>query len=84
MADRAEIRSRVSAQIVVELQQEPGLSRADREQIGRDIADDVFGYGPLERLLSDRTISEVMVNGADQIWIERDGLLARTGPSVRG
>ncbi len=78
VADRAEVRSRVGAQIVVELQQEPGLSRADRDEIARDIADDVFGYGPLERLLSDRTISEVMVNGPDQIWIERDGLLAKT------
>jgi pilus assembly protein CpaF len=78
VADAAELRSRVGAQIVVELQQEPGLSRADREQIAVEIADDVFGYGPLERLLADRTISEVMVNGADQIWIERDGLLAKT------
>src|SRR4029077_17752041 len=56
VADRAEGRSRVGAQIVAELQQEPGLSRADRDEIARDIADDVFGYGPLERLLSDRTI----------------------------
>ena len=78
VSDAAELRSRVGAQIVVELQQEPGLSRSDREQIAVEIADDVFGYGPLERLLGDRTISEVMVNGPDQIWIERDGLLAKT------
>jgi pilus assembly protein CpaF len=78
VADAAELRSRVGAQIVVELQQEPGLSRSDREQIAGEIADDVFGYGPLERVLADRTVSEVMVNGPDQIWIERDGLLAKT------
>ncbi len=78
VADSAEIRPRVDAQISVELQQEPGLSRADRERIAAEIADDVFGYGPLERVLADRTVSEVMVNGPDQIWIERNGLLAKT------
>jgi pilus assembly protein CpaF len=78
IADSGEVRDRVTAQILAELQQEAGLSRSDRERIAVEIADDIFGYGPLERLLSDRTISEIMVNGHDQIWIERDGLLAET------
>ena len=38
----------------------------------------MFGYGPLEQLIGDQTISEIMVNGHGQIWIERDGLLAET------
>jgi pilus assembly protein CpaF len=78
VADSGEVRDRVTSQIIAELQQEAGLSRGDRERIAGEIADDIFGYGPLERLLSDRTISEIMVNGHNQIWIERDGLLAET------
>jgi pilus assembly protein CpaF len=78
VADSSTVRDRVTAEIMAELQQEAGLSRNDRDRIAREIADDIFGYGPLERLLSDRTISEIMVNGHDQIWIERDGLLSQT------
>ncbi len=78
VADSEEARARVSAEIMVQLQQEPGLSRTDRERLAVEIADDIFGYGPLQRLLGDTTISEVMVNGPDAIWIERDGLLEKT------
>ncbi len=71
-------RERVIDEIRAQLQQEVGLSREDREQITAEIADDIFGYGPLERLLPDQTISEIMVNGPHEIWIERRGLLSRT------
>ncbi len=43
-----------------------------------EIADDIFGYGPLERLLGDPRISEIMVNGASDIWVERNGRLSQT------
>ena len=78
VADTEAVRARVEAEIRTQLQQEPGLSRADREQLASEIADDVLGYGPLERLLPDPTISEIMVNGPHDIWIERRGLLSRT------
>jgi pilus assembly protein CpaF len=78
VADSDAIRARVEAEIRTQLQQEAGLSRDDREQIASEIADDVFGYGPLERLLPDPTISEIMVNGPHDIWIERRGLISRT------
>jgi pilus assembly protein CpaF len=71
-------RSRVEGEIRHQLQQETGLSREDRERIAAEIAHDIFGYGPLERLLPDQTISEIMVNGPHEIWIERRGLLHRT------
>jgi pilus assembly protein CpaF len=71
-------RSRVTEEIMEQLQLEAGLSRGDRERLVSEIADDIFGYGPLERLLSDMSISEVMVNGHDDIWIERDGRLSKT------
>ena len=72
------MRARAEAEIRTQLQQEAGLSRDDRERLAAEIADDVFGYGPLEQLLPDPTISEIMVNGAHDIWIERRGLLSRT------
>src|SRR3954447_21694541 len=76
--DSGSERSRVTSEIRARLQQEQQLSHDDRERLTREIADDVFGYGPLEQLLGDATISEVMVNGPDDIWIERNGRLIRT------
>ena len=72
------VRNRVEAEIRSQLQQEVGLSREDRERLAAEIADDIFGYGPLERFLSDPTISEIMVNGPHEIWIERGGLISQT------
>jgi pilus assembly protein CpaF len=54
------------------------LSREEREQIQREIADDILGYGPLEPFLRDDSISEVMVNGAANIYVEREGKIVRT------
>jgi pilus assembly protein CpaF len=71
-------RARVEEEVRAQLKQEAGLSREDRERIAAEISDDIFGYGPLERLLPDQTISEIMVNGPHEIWIERRGLLSRT------
>jgi pilus assembly protein CpaF len=78
VADGDSARDRVVGEIRMQLQQEAGLSREDREQITSEIADDIFGYGPLERLLPDDSISEIMVNGPHEIWIERRGLLSLT------
>jgi pilus assembly protein CpaF len=54
------------------------LTRDERRQIVRDITDDILGYGPLEPLLRDESITEVMVNAFDQIYCERSGKLERT------
>jgi pilus assembly protein CpaF len=78
VADGGSARDRVVDEIRAQLRKEVGLSREDREQIVAEIADDIFGYGPLERLLPDQTISEIMVNGPHEIWIEQRGLLSRT------
>ena len=50
----------------------------DRERLTSEIADDILGYGPLERLLADDSITEIMVNGPSEIWIERQGRLYET------
>ncbi|WP_181310605.1 CpaF family protein [Nocardioides campestrisoli] len=51
------------------------ISAADRQQITSEISDDILGYGPIEPYLRDPEVSEVMVNGAHSIWLERKGRL---------
>jgi pilus assembly protein CpaF len=78
VADSDAVRERVQSEIDDQLRQESALARDDRERLAGEIADDIFGYGPLERLLSDPSISEIMVNGPHDIWIERQGRLSET------
>lgn len=51
------------------------LTAADRARVSSDIADDILGYGPLEPLLRDIDVSEIMVNGPDMVYVERSGKL---------
>ncbi|MBV9169404.1 MAG: CpaF family protein [Chloroflexi bacterium] len=57
------------------VQAEPGLTRQERLRLASEIADEVLGFGPLEQLLRDRTVSEVMVNGANRVFFERNGVI---------
>src|SRR5216110_168618 len=54
------------------------LTREERRQITKEITDDILGYGPLEPFLHDDTVSEVMVNWPDAIYIDRSGRIERT------
>src|SRR5438034_5861229 len=54
------------------------LTREERRQIIREITDDILGYGPLEPLLRDDSVTEVMVNNFDRIYVERLGKIERT------
>ncbi|HYM64836.1 MAG TPA: CpaF family protein [Gaiellaceae bacterium] len=54
------------------------LTREERRQITREIADDILGYGPLEPFLRDDSVTEVMVNAHDRIFIERGGKIEKT------
>ena len=76
--DSGAVRARVESEIGEQLAQEAGLSRDDRTRLATEIADDILGYGPLERLLGDPMISEIMGNGPRDIWIERAGRLSPT------
>jgi pilus assembly protein CpaF len=54
------------------------LTREERREIVRQLTDDILGYGPIEPLLRDETVTEVMVNGFDHVFVERSGKLERT------
>ena len=54
------------------------LSLEDRERLIREIQHEVFGLGPLEPLLADPSVNDVLVNGHDDVWVERRGKLEKT------
>jgi pilus assembly protein CpaF len=62
---------------VVEEEKVP-LSTEERARLTAELADDVLGFGPLQRLLDDDAVSEIMVNGPENIYVERSGRLERT------
>ncbi|WP_407682550.1 CpaF family protein [Pseudarthrobacter sulfonivorans] len=62
---------------VVDEEQVP-LSTGERQRLTREIIDDVLGHGPLQRYLDDPSVTEIMVNRADQIYVERHGQLFMT------
>jgi pilus assembly protein CpaF len=59
------------------------LSFAERERLSREILDEIFGLGPLEPLLKDPTISDILVNRSDRVYVERAGKLELTGLSFK-
>jgi pilus assembly protein CpaF len=62
---------------------DPSLGRQDRLRLASEIADEVLGLGPLEPLLRDPTITEVMVNAWDRVYFERNGIIHRADTSFR-
>lgn len=72
---RAQIRE-VSMRLISEAA--APLSLPQRQFVARRIEDEVLGYGPLEQLLADPTISDILVNGANHVFVERRGKLERT------
>jgi len=55
------------------------IAPADEKQFFEDLLDEILGFGPLERILSDDTVTEVMVNRADLVYIEKKGRLTESG-----
>ncbi len=51
------------------------LSRVERVRVAQEITDDILGYGPLEPFLRDDSVTEIMVNGAEDVYIERNGMI---------
>src|SRR5436189_90319 len=55
------------------------LSGRERERLSLEVLDEVFGLGPLEPLLQDSTVNDILVNTHKQVYVERAGLLEKTG-----
>jgi pilus assembly protein CpaF len=74
-----DLRRRVNDELHKALAQERApLSAADKAQLIQDVADDILGYGPIDRFLREEDISEVMCNGPDSVYVERAGKLEKT------
>jgi pilus assembly protein CpaF len=76
--DPAALRVRVMEEVRERLSKETGISREDRLRLINELTDDILGHGPLERLLADDTVTEIMVNGPHEVWVERGGRLHKT------
>ena len=76
--DPAALHERVSDDIRRISEARTGFARDDRERLAAEIADDILGHGPLERLLADDSVTEIMVNGPYDVWVERQGRLYET------
>src|SRR5205085_9248098 len=61
----------------------PLLNRMERERLIDEVLDETFGFGPLEALLKDPTISDILINGAHKIYVERRGKLEKTDVKFR-
>src|SRR4051794_23046112 len=76
--DPTAMRDRVMGDIDVQLSKEAGIAREDRRRLASEIADDILGHGPLERPLADESVTEIMINGPYDVWVERGGRLHET------
>jgi pilus assembly protein CpaF len=77
--DAAQVDSRLTAAINEHLQQQNRLvTDSDRLRLIEEVKNEILGLGPLEPFLRDDTISDILVNGANDIYIERDGKLHHT------
>jgi len=57
----------------------PPLTPVERERLEGELVAELMGLGPLEPLFSDPTVSDILVNGPDEVWVDRFGRLERTG-----
>ena len=59
------------------------LNRNERERLIEEVLDETFGLGPLEMLLKDATISDILINGPKNIYVERQGKIEKTSVAFR-
>src|SRR5262245_3468631 len=63
--------------------EETFLNRQERERLIEEVLDETFGLGPLEMLLKDHTISDILINGPKNIYVERRGKMEKTAVELR-
>ncbi|MGC8839734.1 MAG: CpaF family protein, partial [Anaerolineae bacterium] len=79
MADTAELRRTIEEMFQALLAEENiVLSRSQRQELFEQIVAEILGYGPIQPLLADDTVTEIMVNGPKQVYVERFGKLEKT------
>src|SRR5260221_3010121 len=82
--DNQRVRAEVRQAAIQLIDAEPTLlSSLEKQQISDEVLDEVFGLGPLEPLLTDPTISDILVNTYKQVYVERRGLLELTNVTFR-
>src|SRR5579871_6300693 len=82
--DNQRVRGEVRQAVIQLIDGEPTLlSSTEKQQICDEVLDEVFGLGPLEPLLTDPTISDILVNTYKQVYVERRGLLELTNVTFR-
>jgi pilus assembly protein CpaF len=59
------------------------LNRAERERLVEEVLDETFGFGPLELLLKDPLVTDILINGPKQIYVERKGRLEKSPVTFR-
>jgi pilus assembly protein CpaF len=78
-SDPESLKTRVREVVTQELaRQSERLTADERAQLVEEVIDEVIGYGPIDRFVRDRSVTEIMVNGPDQVWVERGGLIEHT------
>src|SRR5207253_10548720 len=82
--DNQRVRGEVRQALISLIDSEPTLlSSVEKQQISDEVLDEVFGLGPLEPLLQDPTISDILVNTFKQVYVERRGVLEMTNVTFR-
>ena len=75
-----DLRQQVVAELSVALEgEDPPLTAEEEAALAIELCADVLGFGPIDHLLADDAVTEVMCNGPDAVWVERGGRLERTG-----
>ncbi|WP_027365250.1 CpaF family protein [Desulfotruncus alcoholivorax] len=82
--DMEQVAGKIQALIMEHLDAENGgMSRLEKERLAEEIINNAIGYGPITPLLNDPDITEIMVNGPDAVYIERNGVLELTDVKFR-
>ena len=65
------------------VEQNRHLSHADKQKIIKYVLDEIYGFGPINSLIHDPTVTEIMVNGYQNVYVERDGKITKTDINFR-
>jgi pilus assembly protein CpaF len=80
-----EIEQMLAGRFMAALSQVPGpIPPGGQEALYRAVMDEILGFGPLEPLIKDESVSEIMVNGPQQVWVERNGHMIESGVTFQG